>query len=186
MYKVLIAVLVVTVAMIVVFTCIDPNIANSVANTATTLVTNIDKVNVSIDGEVVRPGTYLLEINTSLSNLIEVAGGVTSNADELAFDTSYLLKDGLSFYIAPKYDNNDVCSMEPIKKVNINESDAEGLKEVNGIGSTVAKAIVEYRTANGLFKRLEDIKEVSGIGNATFEKVKKYLVLRNAWDYFTF
>lgn len=180
MYKVLVAVLVVAVAMIVVFEVIDPNLSNGVNTSLTTLVSDANSLSVTIDGEIKRSGTYLLSLNTSLNDLVEIAGGVTSNADELAYDTSYLLEDGMSFYIAPKYDNSDVCSLEPIKKVNINTSDEENLKTVNGIGATVAKALIQYRTANGEFRRIEDIKNVNGIGNATFEKVKNYIVLRNA------
>ena len=91
----------------------------------------------------------------------------------------YVLEDKASFYIAPKYDHSDVCSMEPIVKANINEDNEEGLQTVKGIGSTVAKAIINYRTNNGPFKRIEDLKKVSGIGNATFEKIKDYVRLRS-------
>lgn len=180
MYKVLIAVLVVTVAMIVVFECIDPNMVSNINSTVDTLVSSKDRLSVSIEGEIKRSGTYLLDLNSTLNDLINVAGNVTSNADERAYDTTYLLEDGMTFYIAPKFDNNDVCSMEPISKVNLNKANVDELKEVNGIGSTSAKAIVEYRTINGEFRRLEDVKNVSGIGNATFEKVKNYLILRSA------
>lgn len=181
MYKVCIAVLIVTVTMIVIFQCIDPSIETNIDGVTTTLVdSSLDSISVSIEGEVVREGTYLVDVSSTLEDLIEVASGVTTNADELAYDTSYLLEDGMSFYIAPKYDNSDVCSLEPIKKVNINEDDAETLSSVSGIGSATSKAIVSYRENNGAYGRLEDIKNVSGIGNATFEKIKNYLVLRSA------
>ena len=85
----------------------------------------------------------------------------------------------MSFYIAPKYDHSDVCSMEPIVKCNINKDDEEGLQTVKGIGSKVARAIVNYRNNNGEYKRIEDLKKVSGIGNATFEKIKDYVRLRS-------
>ena len=182
MGKVFIAVLVVTVAMIVVFGVVEANNAQ-VMQQATTQLTSgaINSISVSITGEIVRSGTYLLEVYSTLGDLIEVAKGVTTNADELAYDTSYLLEDGYSFYIAPKYDNTDVCSLEPIKKVCINEDDESELQEVSGIGSSIAYAIVSYRETNGNFYRIEDIKNVSGIGNATFEKIKNYITLRSAW-----
>lgn len=177
MVKVFIAVLVVTIALIVVFQVIDPSVDTS-GGEQTTLVSDTNTISVSISGEVSKPGTYLMEPNTYLVDLISVAGGVTNNADELAYDTSYLLADSLSFYIAPKFDNNDVCSMSPIVKVNINNDSAEQLQTISGIGSTVANQIVNYRTTNGKFYRIEDVKNVSGIGNATFEKIKNYITLR--------
>ena len=179
MAKVFAAVLVVTVVLIVVMQFIDPNVdADIIQQTTTSLVNG--SISCSIEGEVVRPGTYMMDANTTLASLIEVASGVTTNADELAYDTSYVLQDGLSFYIAPKYDNTDVCSLEPIKKVNINQDDANTLQSVSGIGSTVASKIVSHRNANGQFKRIEDVKDVSGVGNATFEKIKNYITLRSA------
>lgn len=179
MAKIFIAVLVVTVAMIVVFQFIDPNVTTSVVSSSTTVL-NSNSISVSISGEITRSGTYILDLNTTLADLIEVASGVTSNADELAYDTSYILSDGLSFYIAPKYDNSDVCSLEPIIKVNINKDDSTSLQKVSGIGSAIASAIVSHREANGEFGRIEELKDVSGIGNATFEKIKNYVVLKAA------
>lgn len=180
MIKVFAAVLVTAVVMIVVFQFIDPNVSSPVVNGVETslVANNANSISVSISGEVTRSGTYILELNTTLGDLISLASGVTSNADDKAYDTSYLLEDGTSFYIAPKYNNSDVCSMDPIVKVNINEDDEETLQTVSGIGSTVAKAIVSYRTSTGKFGRIEDIKKVNGIGNATFEKVKNYIRLR--------
>jgi len=183
MVKLFAAVLVTVVVMIVVFQVIDPKVESAGGNAATTLVdksnTTSESLSVSISGEIKRSGTYVLETNTTLEELISVAGGLTTNADECAFDTTYLLEDKASFYIAPKYDNSDVCSMEPIVKANVNEDNEEGLQTVKGIGSTVAKAIISYREANGSFKRIEDLKKVSGIGNATFEKIKDYVRLRD-------
>lgn len=179
MVKIFAAVLVVCVAMIVIFQFVDPSVnVSTYSDSATTLVKDATSISVSIAGEVTRPGTYIMEPNTTLESLISVASGVTSNADEKAYDTSYILSDSLSFYIAPKYDNTDVCSLSPIIKANINEDDEENLQTVSGIGSSTAAAIVSFRNANGKFSRIEDIKNVSGIGNATFEKIKNYICLR--------
>ena len=183
MIKLFAAVIVTAVVMIVVFQFVDPKVEKAGGNAPTSLVddssTTSGTISVSISGEIKRSGTYVLEDNTTLQELITVAGGLTTNADECAFDTSYLLEDKASFYIAPKYDHSDVCSMEPIVKANINTDTEEGLMTVKGIGSTVAKAIVNYRTTNGQYKRIEDLKKVSGIGNATFEKIKDYVRLRS-------
>ena len=153
MIKLFAAVIVTAVVMIVVFQFVDPKVEKAGGNAATSLVSDntmtSGTLSVTISGEVKRSGTYVLEDNTTLQELITVAGGLTTNADECAFDTSYLLEDKASFYIAPKYDHSDVCSMEPIVKVNINQDSSEELQSVKGIGSTVAKAIVDYRTTNG-------------------------------------
>lgn len=64
--------------------------------------------------------------------------------------------------------------------VNINTATKEELEALSGIGPVKAQAIIDYRTANGRFKALEDIKKVSGIGDATFDKIKGDLSLTGA------
>ena len=54
--------------------------------------------------------------------------------------------------------------------VDINSADAETLSaELNGVGMSKAKAIVEYREKHGPFKSPEDLSLVKGIGDRTVE-----------------
>ena len=56
-------------------------------------------------------------------------------------------------------------------QVDINTADAETISaELNGIGLTKAKAIVEYRQKHGPFNSPEDLSLVKGIGERTVEK----------------
>ena len=58
-------------------------------------------------------------------------------------------------------------------KININTATEDELSEnLSGVGSAIAKRIVEYREQNGGFSNVEDIKNVSGIGDKMFEKIK--------------
>ena len=57
-------------------------------------------------------------------------------------------------------------------KVNINTADLATLQTLSGVGPSTAQKIIDYRTANGKFKTIEDIKKVSGIGEKTFAKFK--------------
>ncbi|MFA5421538.1 MAG: ComEA family DNA-binding protein [Bacilli bacterium] len=175
MIKLIIGVIIAAIILIVILQSIDPSIGGG-----TNPISEVyEMLTVSVSGEVVKPGTYIVELNSSLAALIDAASGVTSNADELAFDLSYLLENNQSFYIAPKYDMSDVCAIEPIDKVNINTDSKETLMTVNGFGAAISDAVIAYRAENA-FKRIEDIKNVSGIGNATFEKIKNYITIRSA------
>ncbi|MCK5881890.1 MAG: helix-hairpin-helix domain-containing protein [Sinobacterium sp.] len=54
--------------------------------------------------------------------------------------------------------------------VNINSADAATLaKELSGVGSKRAEAIVAYREENGEFKGVEDLEKVKGVGEATLK-----------------
>jgi competence protein ComEA len=140
---------------------------------------SLDALTVTISGEVKRPGTYLLPLTSSLSDLINSANGLTTNADEKAFDTSFLLESKQSFYIAPLYDESAACGAAPLSKVNINTADKTALMTVDGVGTSIASAIVSYREKNGNFKRIEALKDCEGIGNATFEKMKNYVQIKS-------
>jgi competence protein ComEA len=53
--------------------------------------------------------------------------------------------------------------------VDINSADAATLaRELNGVGDSRARAIVEYREKNGRFASPEDLMRVSGIGQQVF------------------
>ncbi|MBI1745268.1 MAG: helix-hairpin-helix domain-containing protein [Acidobacteria bacterium] len=62
-------------------------------------------------------------------------------------------------------------------KVNINQAGSEQLVTLPGIGPAMAKRIIEHRTKNGPFKRVEDIMSVKGIGEKKFQKIRERLTL---------
>ena len=59
--------------------------------------------------------------------------------------------------------------------IDINEAGPEELILLNGIGSSLANRIVEYRTENGKFKSIDELCNVSGIGKATLKKIRDYI-----------
>ncbi|OGN97220.1 MAG: hypothetical protein A2Z77_06545 [Chloroflexi bacterium RBG_13_51_36] len=63
------------------------------------------------------------------------------------------------------------------QKIDINRAEPWLLEALPGIGEVTAQAIVDYRTENGTFRRIEDLLRVSGIGPATFEKIKDFITV---------
>jgi competence protein ComEA len=61
--------------------------------------------------------------------------------------------------------------------VNLNTATKDELIELPGIGPAKAQAIIDYRTANGPFKSVEQLKDVKGIGAKRFEKLKPELTV---------
>ena len=59
-----------------------------------------------------------------------------------------------------------------IEKVNINTASQTELETLNGIGPSTALKIINYRSQNGNFKKIDDIKNVPGIGDSKFENIK--------------
>lgn len=71
-----------------------------------------------------------------------------------------------------------VASIEQFT-VDINSADSETLaRELNGIGVAKARAIIEYREANGAFVSVDELLEVKGIGMAILEKNRSKLSVK--------
>ena len=62
-------------------------------------------------------------------------------------------------------------------KININTASVEELATLNKVGEKYAQRIVEYREANGLFEKAEDLVNVKGIGPKILEANKDRIVL---------
>lgn len=61
--------------------------------------------------------------------------------------------------------------------ININTADEAALRSLPGIGSSKAKAIIEYRELYGDFTSITEITNVKGIGNKLLEKLKSQIAV---------
>lgn len=77
----------------------------------------------------------------------------------------------LSF--APAY----AQSTPPKARININTATATELETLPRIGPVVAQRIVDYRTKNGNFKKVEEIMKVQGIGEKVYEQIKDLITV---------
>ncbi|MDQ3185445.1 MAG: helix-hairpin-helix domain-containing protein [Pseudomonadota bacterium] len=57
--------------------------------------------------------------------------------------------------------------------VNINTATQAELEMLQGIGPAKAKAIIDYRKKNGLFKSPNDLEKVNGIGPGIMKRLRK-------------
>lgn len=129
---------------------------------------------VYICGCVVYPGVYEMFPGSRIYEVIESAGGFTTEADIYYVNRAEEVKDGQQIYI-PSTLETDRLAAEDDGLIDINRADAEALCEIPGIGETRAVAIVKYREENGDFQSIEDIMKVSGIKQGTFDKMKAYI-----------
>lgn len=177
MIKLMIGAVVVAFICIVGFLVLDPDLEATPTETAEVSNDPSSSGKYSIEGEVKKAGTYTFSDTPTMDDLISAAGGLTSNADERSYYTTYELTAGKTYYIASYYESSDLCGTSTIEKANINTADAETLAEVNGVSKTVANSIVSYRLEKGDYKCLEDLLDVYGIGNATYRKIRNYVIL---------
>ena len=117
--------------------------------------------NIQIDGEVNNPGIYPVDKEYSIDDMVRMAGGVTGNADI----------DSLIFHVSSLAENI------PPQRIDINRAEAWLLEALPGIGETRARAIIEYRQRNGLFRSINEIIQVEGIGEALYEEIKHLVTI---------
>ncbi len=57
--------------------------------------------------------------------------------------------------------------------ININTATADELERLSGVGPVLAKRIVDYRQANGLFTDKKDLLKIKGIGPKLYERLRE-------------
>lgn len=140
---------------------------------------------VEIKGEVMKPDVYTLSEGSIIKDLIEMAGGLTEEADisninrakEINNHDLIIIRNMNDVNIDVEAENNEVNEESDDGKISINDSDISKLKEIPGIGEVKANSIILYREKNNGFKSIEELKNVDGIGEKTFEKIKDSIKL---------
>jgi competence protein ComEA len=116
---------------------------------------------IHIDGAVSSPGYYPLKVGDNLDTLLQMAGGTTDNAD----------RNNIRLYIPV------TGEMEQTQKININHAESWLLEALPGIGSTLARRIIEYRVQHGPFRNINELTMVDGITVTLYEKIKPLITV---------
>lgn len=163
----------------------EDTIKTNVANNKDAKLENEDKLLVvDIKGEVVNSGVYYVKEGTIIDDLIKKAGGLTEEADITQVNRAEKVINNSEVIIPNKNEqkiegvkNNTNSGITKEGLVNINKATLEELKNINGVGDSKAKAIIDYREQNGGFKSIEDLKNVKGIGEKSFEAMKSQITI---------
>lgn len=157
------------------------------------------QLTVYICGEVKEPGVYLLEPGSRIYQVVELAGGFTSEAYIEDINQAEAVVDAqmirvLSFAQAEERMNQPEISGEDTTpgstledgrttgidasgRVDLNRATADQLMTLPGIGQTKAENIIAYREEKGGFTKIEDIMNIPGIKEGVFEKIKDSIVV---------
>ncbi|MDU5108803.1 MAG: helix-hairpin-helix domain-containing protein [Clostridium sp.] len=134
---------------------------------------------VEIKGEVKNPDVYEIEDGSIIRDLINLAGGLTDEANTDGINRAEKLRGNQLIVIPNKSDiasgniiNQNSSTINNSSVININTAPLEELKKITGVGDVKAQSIIDYRDKNGGFKSIEELKNIDGIGSKTFEKIK--------------
>lgn len=64
--------------------------------------------------------------------------------------------------------------------VNVNTAQQSELQDLKGLDKYKAKAIIEYRAANGRFMSLDDLEKIPGFTKSVVDAIKPQLALTGA------
>ncbi len=163
--------------------------SKNISVTPTIDVQSDNEVVIDISGEVMIPGVYRLLGEVRVNDALIKAGGLKANADRdwvaKNLNLAQILVDGQKIYIPNqvesknlKVESDGILGVSTNTKiVRINSATVEQLDTLSGIGPSIAKKIIDYRTQNGGFKNIEELKLVSGIGDKLFEEIKDDIAL---------
>lgn len=153
---------------------------------------------VDIKGAIKVPQVVPVTPGMRVHDVVEMAGGVTGEADQSQVNLAQLVTDQMVIYV-PKVGEEVNPSTEALVAdskvtesavsessgdatsggdlVNINTADTTMLQTLSGIGEKRAADIINYRETNGLFETVDDLDQVSGIGEKTMEKLRPLITV---------
>lgn len=136
---------------------------------------------VHVSGQVYHPGIYELIEGDRVVDVVDLAGGLTKQADLDRINLAKKLNDEDKIYI-PSTDEILTVEADIIQSssgaglLNINTCSTKELESLPGIGEVIANRVVEYRNTSR-FQKPEDIMNVSGIGDSKYEQIKDLITV---------
>ncbi|AMB98999.1 hypothetical protein AWM75_02845 [Aerococcus urinaehominis] len=154
---------------------------------------------VDVKGAVKAPGIYRVEAGMRVQDAVDLAGGLTEQADSQRVNLAQLLTDQMVVFI-PSQGQEEVPAMMTVTNdpsspggqaatvggsgpsqtnlININTADASQLQEISGIGEKKAADIIAHRETKGAFQSVDDLTQVSGIGEKTLAKIRDQVTVQ--------
>ncbi|CAB4559702.1 MAG: ComEA family DNA-binding protein [Actinobacteria bacterium] len=146
-------------------------------------------VTVHVAGAVKSPGVYRLAPLARVVDAVTAAGGPKSDADLERINLAQVLIDTEQVFIPVRTTRSVTPSIAPRHRptttiatprsptqqetpqsnnalIDLNSASSIELDALPGVGSATAKAIIDYRTSQRKFSRVEDLLNVAGIGPA--------------------
>ena len=146
---------------------------------------------VQVSGAVAKPGVYELTEGSRIFQAVELAGGMTEEADAGALNQAAALSDGQMVYVPkegegagqagalgagtgqPQQDFGGTGQPQQADgKVALNTATEAELMALPGIGAAKAKSILAWREEHGGFSQIEDLMKIEGIKDGVFSKIK--------------
>lgn len=135
---------------------------------------------VHIVGQIKNPGVYSLEVGARLFDAVVAAGGFLEKADQSSVNLARTLTDGEQILVLKLGESAGTAVTSGGLAgglVSLNRGTEAELETLPGVGPALAGRILDWRAANGGFKKKEDLLNVGGIGEKLFAGISKLVSL---------
>ena len=135
---------------------------------------------VHVVGEVEKPGIYIVASRARVFDAIIAAGGFTNSADQSSVNLAREVSDGEQVVVMAAGAQSGSATAQTSAQaalISLNRASQLELEALPGVGPTLAGRMIDWRTANGGFKKKEDLLKVSGIGSKMFDGMKHLVTL---------
>ena len=135
---------------------------------------------VDVAGAVRRPGVYRLREGQRVRDAVRRAGGAAPGAQLAALNRAARLADGQQVVVPQRAAAGGTAGAPPAAAapgapVSLSSASVEQLQTLDGVGPVTAQKIVDFRSAHGGFRSLDQLAEVPGIGPKRLAALKAKL-----------
>ncbi|MBV9923011.1 MAG: ComEA family DNA-binding protein [Pseudonocardia sp.] len=145
---------------------------------------------VSVSGRVAHPGVVRVPVGSRVADALTAAGGPQPGTDLTGLNLARRVVDGeqIAVGVPPAPDaagqppagsaagagpaGTGGGPAAPAGKVDLNTATLAQLDALPGVGPVTAQHIVEWRTRNGRFARVDQLREIDGIGERRYQQLR--------------
>lgn len=132
------------------------------------------RILVDVSGKVRDPGVRRLPAGSRVEDALVAAGGVRPGTDITGLNRARVLMDGEQVLVgAPAPPPTGGGAAPAPGPLSLGTATADQLDGLPGVGPVLAQHIVDFRTARGGFRSVEELRQVNGIGERRFADLRK-------------
>ncbi|MFB7245228.1 ComEA family DNA-binding protein [Streptomyces populi] len=141
---------------------------------------------VDVGGKVRAPGLQRLPTGSRVEDALRAAGGLRPGTDTDGLNRARLLVDGEQIVVGASAPppgagpggsgalgpGGSATGAVPSAPIPLNTATVDQFDSLPGVGPVLARHIIDYRTAHGGFRSVDELREVNGIGDRRFADLR--------------
>ncbi|MGW5850154.1 helix-hairpin-helix domain-containing protein [Streptomyces sp. NPDC055254] len=130
------------------------------------------RIVVDVSGKVRDPGVRRLPAGSRVEDALAAAGGVRPGTDTTGLNRARVLVDGEQVLVGTPAQPQPGGTGPAPGPLSLGSATVEQLDGLPGVGPVLAQHIVDFRTARGGFRSVEELRQVNGIGERRFADLR--------------